>query len=563
MRTWTSFQKIELFRVWRTIRFAAAVALATAIVLIWPEWWKILPRAFRRNAIDRFLLASLLVYQVGLVSSLVVAVVLAAAFPRWKERGRRARRIAWKTAALIGSFCLGAIVLEAGSAAWLHGRNLWTGVVAKLPKHLDRGDLKTIRLAVIGGSSARGYPYQDRLSIGEIVAWKLREALPDRKVEVDVLAEPGATLETMCGKLARIKNRPDVLIVYSGQNEFQARFLWDRTLCDNLGSGPSALSASPFCRLVLEARERNAIDAIPKTVARRQLVDRPVCRDWEYQEILANFRRSLESIVVECESRGILPILVVPPSNDAGFEPSRSVLPASATLEERREVERLFKLATAGEADPDPNGSLAFYQTIRERYPGFAEARYRTARLLRRAGRLEEAAREYAVARDCDALPLRCPSPFLEVYRRIATRHDCPLVDGPSILRRLSASGFLDYHVFHDEHHPTLIGHAGLAEAVLAELRKRRAFGWSGGEPPKVDPQDCARRFRVDRETWRGVCEQSRVVHRFLAGYRYDPTERLAWASRFERARLELEAGGGVEELNVPGLTVRSPKLPR
>ena len=541
---------------------AAIVAAAAAIVLIWPEWWKTLPRAFQRDATDRFLRVAHVVYVGGTMGSLAGAIVLGVSFKKWK--GKRARRPFLKIGALCGSILLSAIALEAGSAAWLRWRSvLSTGLVARMPKRLERGDEKTIRLTVIGESSARGFPYQNRLSIGEIVAWKLQEALPKRKVEVQVLAEAGATLGDMCGKLAELKHRPDALIIYSGHNEFQARFSWGRSVRKDSGRGFLAMSASPFCRLILEARERNAIDAPPERSEVRRLVDWPVCSDWEYEEVLTNFRRSLETIVVDCEAQGILPILIIPPSNDAGFEPSRSVLPETDSIESRREVERLFKIARASEGEGEPSKSLELYRRLSKRWPMFAEAHYRRARLLERVGRLEEANREYILARDCDALPLRCPSPFQDIYREVAAKHDCILIDGPKELRERSPTGVLDYQMFHDEHHPTLLGHSGLAEAVLRGLRARRAFGWTSGELPKVVAGDCAKRFKIDAATWISVCEQSRIVHEFLALYRYDPLERLAWAARFQRGRRDLEAGKAVEEIEVPGLGGECPKLGR
>jgi len=201
---------------------------------------------------------------------------------------------------------------------------------------------------------------------------------------------------------------------------------------------------------------------------------------------------------------------------------------------------------------------MNLYRQIVARWPRFAEARFRLGRLLERAGRPDEANREYVVARDCDGLPVRCPSPFQDAYREVASKHDCILIDGPAELRARGESGVLDYRMFHDEHHPTLLGHAGLAEAVLRGLRARGAFGWTSGEPPTVDPRACAKHFKIDAATWVGVCEQSRVVHEFAATYRYDPTERMAWAARFERARRGLLAGEPLESLGVPGLSVDS-----
>ena len=305
----------------------------------------------------------------------------------------------------------------------------------RLPKRLDRAAPKTILLAVIGESSAGGYPYQDRLSIGEIVAWKLQEALPDRKVEVRDLSDEGATLEGMSHKLGQLNHLPDALIIYSGHNEFQARFSWGRSGRTDSGWAALALSYSPFCRLIREVRERNAVDGPPESEEKRQLVDWPVCHDWEYDEILTNFRRTLEVIVNDCESRGVLPILVIPPANDAGFEPSRSVLPVSASVEDRREVEHLFGIAR--ESEGEPVKSMERYRAL---FGALAEVRrgaLSAGSLARTRRKIRRGESRIRPRRDCDGLPLRCPSPFQDVYRKVASKHNCLLIDGPAELAQV------------------------------------------------------------------------------------------------------------------------------
>ena len=94
----------------------------------------------------------------------------------------------------------------------------------------DQGQNKDVNIVVIGGSSAYGLPFQNWLSTGDIVAWKLGEAIPGRRVHLDVLAEPGVHLEHMHTKLAAYRSRPDLLIIYSGHNEFTYRYRWSRSV---------------------------------------------------------------------------------------------------------------------------------------------------------------------------------------------------------------------------------------------------------------------------------------------------------------------------------------------
>ena len=92
---------------------------------------------------------------------------------------------------------------------------------------------------------------------------------------------------------------------------------------------------SPLCRLIRETRESQMVDIIPPRVVTRELVDRPVCTTDEAAAILAAFEHRLEAIAAYCEMIGTLPVFIIPPSNDAGFDPSRSVLAPETSRDER------------------------------------------------------------------------------------------------------------------------------------------------------------------------------------------------------------------------------------
>src|SRR5262249_49914475 len=137
---------------------------------------------------------------------------------------------------------------------------------------------------------------------------------------------------------------------------------------------------------------------------RHQLIDPPLCSPSEAADILADFRRRLEAIVGYCGRIGAVPIVIVPPANESGFEPSRSTLPAWASSEDQRWVVDTFQAARAAEAE-EPGQAADGYARILEKYPPFAEAHFRLARLLERDGRPAEAGPHYLAALDHDGLP--------------------------------------------------------------------------------------------------------------------------------------------------------------
>ena len=253
---------MEKFR-WRSrirwLLFTVGVALLVAGLMLVPTLWDFIPRPTRRLLIERFLIVSLVGYGVVVSFSLAGLVVLGTKLVRLHRRGGNWRP--WAPAWLLSASMLIALVMaEGGALAW---QSLQIPSEPRLPESLPPSPGNALRLVVIGGSSARGYPYNPKLSIGQIVAWKLRGAVAQRRVELEILAEGGANLEGQYRKLAQIKYKPDALIVYCGHNEFWTRYPWPRRARPASNWLESIRRHSPLCRLIDEAIDRNRVDAPP------------------------------------------------------------------------------------------------------------------------------------------------------------------------------------------------------------------------------------------------------------------------------------------------------------
>ena len=74
-----------------------------------------------------------------------------------------------------------------------------------------------------GRVEPQGVPYDRWLSIGKIIAWKLQKAIPGRPISLNVIARAGDTLEIQHKLLCNLQRCPDLLIIYSGHNEFYSR----------------------------------------------------------------------------------------------------------------------------------------------------------------------------------------------------------------------------------------------------------------------------------------------------------------------------------------------------
>jgi lysophospholipase L1-like esterase len=503
----------------------------------------------------------LLVLSLLVLSALAVATLVL--------RGRLTPRIRALLArgSLVGCTTLIGLVLAESCVAmyltWLH-RVPRLAMIDAPPRQAGANDDASI--VVVGESSAEGVPFRDWMSVGKIVVWQLRRLFPQRMFHLEVQARAGWTLEQMHQKLAESRQRPDAVIVYAGHNEFASRYGWSWEVPYYLDSPrpewPFRLSAyvaarSPLCRFLREARDQALIAQQPPLLLRR-LADAPSHTAAERRERLEDFRRRLEAILTDLRAAGVVTILIVPAGNDADFEPNRSILPPETPQEERDAFCTIVQEARSLEAI-DPRQSISHYRSLIERQPGFAEIHFRLARLLEQTGALEEAYREYILARDLDGHPTRCLTEFQDLYRDLAPRYGAILVDGQAVLHARHPHGLLDDHLFNDGMHPSLEGQVALAEAVLAGLKDHHAFGWPVLSPvPSIDLAACASHFDLTAAAWKAVCRFTAGFYWTMLRIRFDPAERQAKAQRHGSGLRQLEAGDSPELLGLAGVGLLS-----
>jgi hypothetical protein len=130
------------------------------------------------------------------------------------------------------------------------------------------------------------------------------------------------------------------------------------------------------------------------------------------------------------------------------------------------------------------------------------------------------------------------------------------------VLRRICPRGILGDHAFHDGHHPALVGHVALAQAVLDAICARKALGWRDGPAPTVDPAETVAHFGIGKDQWATACALSASAYLGWSLTRYDPSERVAKYQRLRRASLQIAQGVPPEAIDVPGFGV-PPAPPR
>jgi hypothetical protein len=413
-----------------------------------------------------------------------------------------------------------------------------------------------INILVIGESSARGEPYEPWVSVGQILGWKLESVFPGCSVNVDIRARGGYCLEQALTPLNGLDYKPDAIILFSGHNEFHARYGWSRNVAHYAEEGPESLlglqelarSITSTTHEIFRNLDRFYGEAPPPPRISRELVDHPCFTPREYQYLLEEFEHRLDSLTNYCNRIGALAILIVPGSNDGAYDPSRSVLTGNTPIEARAEFATEFRAARSTEV-ADPKKAIASYRRLIAQHPEFSESHYRLGKLLAGTGEWSEAAQEFVVARDLDALPVRCQSDFQAIIRSVARQYGSMLVDAPSILAQLSPHGILDDYIFHDAHHMNLPGTIAVVHNILEQLRMRHTFGWPEATlVPRIELDDCARHFEIDRKKLAKVCERSSGFYSRQAYARYDPADRVNVLQRYNRAEATIAAARPLDD---------------
>jgi hypothetical protein len=551
-------------RLIKMVAVALPLALLFAGLMVISLWIPLLPRPIRRSLTEILLRTVLFVYAAVFLASFAGTPLFGWLIARSRRSGRM--RPAFVRGFLICGSCLVSLIsLEAGSAGW----RAWIHRFPSLPVKFESAPPDEFRIVVLGESSALGEPYRPWLSVGQIVAWQLGQTVTTRRFECEILAWLGDSLEDQHRKLAGVKRKPDLVIIYSGHNEFAKRFEEEREGLPEEEPGVWLLDRafraslhSPFCRLAYEVISRNRLDTPPPLSRRHQLIDPPQCSPSEQADIVEDYSSRLEAIVRYCEQIGAQTVLVISPANESGYEPSRSTLPQSVSRTDRDRLVRDFGEARKLEAS-DPAASEQLYESIIARHPGFAEGHFRLARLLEKRGSRADAGRHYLTALDHDGLLIRFPQPLRAAVRDVAQRHPRSIfIDGRDELTAVSPTGLLGDHVIQDTHHPTLRGYVALANAVLRELGRRKFLGVSTFPGLPLTPGECAQHFGMDSDRWATMCERTSVHYKRVAGYRYDSAERMEKSDRYAEAAQKLRAGASPESLGLPGIGTQELPVP-
>ncbi|MFV2070833.1 MAG: tetratricopeptide repeat protein, partial [Pirellulales bacterium] len=292
-----------------------------------------------------------------------------------------------------------------------------------------------LRIFCLGGSSAYGYPWGARAAFASILGDVVAEVHADRHVEaINVAGVSYAMHRVNLVADEVIEYQPDILIIFSGHNEFVEPDFFDALK-------HRSVTRNRFDYLLAHSRLYSALHAFrqPSPAAKTPFETRfaaAVQRDRssrysqsEKAAVVAEFRWRLRRLVRRAQKKRIHVVLATVPCNLSRWRPEASITETSLDGSERQEWRRALADGKQNLATGKPQRAIESLRRAAEMLPGHAETRFLLGQAYEAAERWKEARRCYVRACDDDASPSRRTSAINDTIREIAGEQHTLLVD--------------------------------------------------------------------------------------------------------------------------------------
>ena len=334
---------------------------------------------------------------------------------------------------------------------------------APLPLSIDLPKSPNVHIATIGGSTMLGFPYDPNFGIGRVVTLQLQRLFPQHQFVLDNAAQTGIHLEGAIARINRASAFPDIVILYSGHNEFfhdtEDLAMARRTHWAGIDD---VARFSPLFRTLHRYLAQYA--ALPNPgLGAPSILGRRICPEYVLSERVQIYAGHMRRLFDWARDNDIKVVYCVPAAGDTNLAPNISAAArgdAEADILKRwQSIQSLFREGRLQDA-------LLESQQAVDKYPDFAEFHFLLALCLRKSGDTGNARRHFVLAKDLDQLPLRCLSRWQQAGIALAKEYAIPIVHSEEILREFASDDILDEKLFLDGVHPNLRATFAIGSAV-------------------------------------------------------------------------------------------------
>jgi len=364
----------------------------------------------------------------------------------------------------------------------------------------------TVRIFVFGESAAYGDP-QPRLGLPRMLEAILGLRHPEKNFEVVNAAMTGINSHVIL-PLARdcAKARADVWVIYMGNNEVVGPFgpgtvFGNQTMPRSLIRAGLALKTTRIGQSfdALRGAARKTAAAGGEWEGMRMFVKYKLpASDPRLGAVYENFAQNLKDIIAAGRNSGAKIVLSTMAVNLKDCAPFASLHRPDLSQSRLSEWQRFFDAGARACERGDFRQAATDYDQAAQIDDTFAELRFHRAQCALALHDIGAAQKEFAAARDLDALRFRCDSRLNDIIRQ-PPRDNVVLADAEQALAQASPDGIPGADLFYDHVHFTFQGNYVLARAIAEKVEKTLMLPQSA---PWPDPAQCAQRLgHTQRDT--------------------------------------------------------------
>ncbi len=336
----------------------------------------------------------------------------------------------------------------------------------------------TFRVFCLGGSAALGWPHPSAQSYPAYLKKKLQLLYPDKNIEVvNVAASTYASYRVKTIFDEVINYKPDLILLYTGNNEFLERILYQPINPLGIPWKYSALIRTVHQSWAYFNPEKQVIDV--ENYRPTFLIDVALgntsalkVSEEQYEQVVEHYRYNLTSMISEAQHNSVPIALLTVPVNVRNWRPHASVHRANLdSLSHEKWQDRFAKgiqafqkqqyeralpyFVQAGGID-DTHAELLYY--IGKAYEYLAKERLSRSHLI---GSLE-----------ADAYPFRALPRFNQILRTLSQEYQVPLADIEQAFINKAPMDLIGEDLMVDHVHPTVASNQLIADEVLETIWK-------------------------------------------------------------------------------------------
>jgi tetratricopeptide (TPR) repeat protein len=332
----------------------------------------------------------------------------------------------------------------------------------------------TFRIFVLGESAAMGDP-DPAYGFSRYLEVMLRQRYPSANFEVvntGSVAINSHVLLPIAEGLA--KQRPDLFIIYSGNNEVVGPY----------GPGTALTSSAmsmPLIRGSIFVRSTRIGQLLTKLgTAKREWGGMEMFLDKQVREssplmenAYSNFKQNLRDTVAVAQHSGARVLVSTVATNLKDCAPFASLHRENLSANELRSWTALVQQGAELESGRSYDEALKAYEAADNIDDQYAELEFRIARSFWMLGGYAEADKHFRRARDLDTLRFRADSRINDINRAVAAATGAELVDADAIFSKASANGIVGSELVYEHVHMTPLGNYLLARAIFLQIASK------------------------------------------------------------------------------------------